>query len=89
MKNNPVNLELTVTNHVLYMTGSAHELIPVKALVARLLEAISEQKVVIFDKEEHLLAMSKQLPEIVSEWDAQTELLVQKLHQARDEQVCR
>ena len=32
--------------------------------------------------------MSKQLATIISDWDTQTDQMVQQLHQARDKHVC-
>ena len=58
-----------------------------KALVAKLTEMLNEKKVWIFDKEECLLGMSKQLATIISDWDTQTDQMLQQLHQARDKQV--
>ena len=55
--------------------------------VAKLMEMVNEKKVWIFDKEECLLGMSKQLATIISDWDTQTDQMVQQLHQARDRQV--
>ena len=48
---------------------------------------VNEKKVWIYDKEEHLLGMSKQLTAIVSDWDTETQQMIEKLHQARDHQV--
>lgn len=48
---------------------------------------VNEKKVWIFDKEECLLGMSKQLATIISDWDTQTDQMVQQVHQARDKQV--
>ena len=51
------------------------------------MDSVNEKKVWIYDKEEHLLGMSKQLTAIISDWDTETQQMIDKLHQARDEQV--
>ena len=56
-------------------------------LIAKLTEIVNEKKVWIFDKEECLLGMSKQLATIISDWDTQTDQMVQELYEARDTQV--
>ena len=56
-------------------------------LVSQLTEMVNEKKVWIYDKEEHLLGMSKQLTAIISDWDTETQQMIEKLHKARDEQV--
>lgn len=48
---------------------------------------VNEKKVWIFDKEEHLLGTSKQLTAVISDWDSETQQMIEKLHRARDEQV--
>ena len=53
-----------------------------------LIELINDKKVRIFDKEESLLEVEKLLTRLLSEYDNNTEEMVQKLHQARDKQVC-
>jgi hypothetical protein len=60
---------------------------PLKMLITKLTEMVNKNKVWIFDKEEHLLGMSKQLATIISDWDTETQQMIEKLHQARDEQV--
>ena len=50
-------------------------------------DTLHEKKVWIYDKEEHLLGMSKQLTAIISDWDTETQQMIEKLHKARDEQV--
>ena len=57
-------------------------------LVAKLMDSVNEKKVWIYDKEEHLLGMSKQLTTIISDWDTETQQMIEKLHEARDQQVC-
>ena len=59
----------------------------VSVLVSELTDAVNEKKVWIYDKEEHLLGMSKQLTAIISDWDTETQQMIEKLHKARDEQV--
>ena len=56
-------------------------------LVTLLKEMVNEKKVWIYDTEEHLLGMSKQLTAIISDWDTETQQMIDKLHQARDAQV--
>ena len=56
-------------------------------LLSRLTEIVNEKKVWIYDKEEHLLGMSKQQTAIISDWDTETQQMIEKLHQARDQQV--
>ena len=58
-------------------------------MVAKLIDMVNEKKVWILDKEEHLLGMSKQLTAVISDWDTETQELVDKLHNARDKQVYR
>ena len=67
--------------------GTPHDLMMIGLLVSRLTEIVNEKKVWIYDKEEHLLGMSKQLTAIISDWDTDTQLMIDKLHQARDQQV--
>ena len=71
----------------LHFLGCAHELVTLKELIAKLTEMVNEKKVWIFDKEECLLGMSKQLATIISDWDTETNQMIQQLHQARDRQV--
>ena len=59
----------------------------ISVLVSKLTDAVNEKKVWIYDKEEHLLGMSKQLTAIISDWDTETQQMIENLHQARDEQV--
>ena len=67
--------------------GCTHKLVTLKAHIAKLIEVVNEKKVWIFDKEECLLGMSKQLATIICDWDTQTDQMVQQLHEARDKQV--
>ena len=59
----------------------------ISTLVSELTEIVNEKKVWIYDKEEHLLGMSKQLTAIISDWDTETQQMIEKLHKARDVQV--
>ena len=59
----------------------------INLLVSKLTDAVNEKKVWIYDKEEHLLGMSKQLTAIISNWDTETQQMIEKLHKARDDQV--
>ena len=70
-----------------YASGAPHELILINLLVSKLTDTVNEKKVWIYDKEEHLLGMSKQLTAIISDWDTETQQMIEKLHKARDEQV--
>ena len=70
-----------------YVSGTPHELILINLLVSKLTDVVNEKKVWLYDKEEHLLGMSKQLTAIISDWDTETQQMIDKLHQARDEQV--
>ena len=56
-------------------------------MVATLTEMVNEKKVWIYDKEERLLGMSKLLTTILSDWDVETQCMVKKLRQARDDQA--
>ena len=56
-------------------------------MVSNLTDLVNEKRVWIYDKEEHLLGMSKQLTAIISDWDTETQQMIDKLHQARDQQV--
>ena len=69
------------------VSGIPHDLMLIRLLVAKLTEMVNEKKVWIYDKEEHLLGMSKQLTAIISDWDTETQQMIEKLHKARDEQV--
>lgn len=44
-------------------------------------------KLWIFDKEECLLGLVKQLTQILSDWDSDTEEMIAKLRDTRNEQV--
>ena len=55
--------------------------------ISALTEKINERKVLIYEKEEHLLGMSKQLTAIISDWDTETQHMIEELHKARDCQV--
>ena len=68
-------------------TGTPHDLMMIGLLVSKLADTVNEKKVWIYDKEEHLLEMSKQLTAIISDWDTETQQMIEKLHKARDEQV--
>ena len=56
-------------------------------LLSQLTDMVNEKKVWIYDKEEHLLGMSKQLTAIISDWDTETQHMIEELHKARDRQV--
>lgn len=72
---------------VLIFTGKPHTLVDIPILVAEFLQKINDKKLWVFDKEEHLLGIVKQLTRILSDWDGDTEASVIKLHEARDRHV--
>ena len=53
------------------------------------MKLVNDMKLGIFDKEECLLGLAKQLTRILSDWDSDTEEMITKLHNARDKQVCK
>lgn len=67
--------------------GSAHRLVDIQLFVADFLDKINDMKVWIFDKEEYLLGIVKQLTRILSDWDNDTETMIAELHEARDRHV--
>ena len=73
------------THH--YFPGSSHELVDIQAIVADFLNKINDIKVWIFDKEEYLLGIAKQLTRILSDWDDDTDKMIAELHEARDRHV--
>ena len=84
--------ELSTVSTTMYyvcciITGAPHSLKTISLLVSKLTDLVNEKKVWIYDKEEHLLGMSKQLTAIISDWDTETQQMIDKLHQARDEHV--
>ena len=70
-----------------YFPGSSHQLVDIQVFVADFLCKINDMKVWIFDKEEHLLGMVKQLTRILSDWDNDTDKMIAELHEARDRHV--
>ena len=70
-----------------YFPGSSHELVDMQVIVADFVCKINDMKVWIFDKEEHLLGMVKQLTRILSDWDNDTDKMITELHEARDRHV--
>ena len=68
-------------------TGLGHKIVPLDELAMALIDLINDKKVRVFDKEESLLGVEKLLTRLLSEFDGNTEEMVQKLHQARDKQV--
>ena len=73
--------------YLCYVSGASHELVLINLLVSKLTDVVNEKKVWIYDKEEHLLGMSKQLTAIISDWDTETQQMIDNLHQSRDQQV--
>ena len=67
--------------------GYNHNLKAISSLVTLLTDLVNEKKVWIYDKEEHLLGMSKQLTAVISAWDTETQEMIEKLHEARDKHV--
>ena len=67
--------------------GNNHNLKAISSLVTLLTDLVNEKKVWIYDKEEHLLGMSKQLTAVISDWDTETQEMIEKLHEARDKHV--
>ena len=53
----------------------------------RLTEDIDVMRGVMLKKEEKLAALFKKTSKIMSEYEKETEMMVEKLHKARDEQV--
>ena len=70
-----------------YFSGSAHQLVDIQVFVTDFLDKINDIKVWIFDKEEHLLGIVKQLTRILSDWDNDTDKMITELHEARDRHV--
>ena len=66
------------------VTGLDHRIKSLEVYISALTEKINERKVLIYEKEEHLLGMSKQLTAIISDWDTETQHMIEELHQARD-----
>ena len=58
-----------------------------QVIVADFVCKINDMKVWIFDKEEHLLGMVKQLTRILSDWDNDTDKMITELYEARDRHV--
>ena len=56
-------------------------------LAAELSNEIEERKSEVIDREDKLSALFKNTSSIISDYDIETEDMVQKLHDRRDEQV--
>ena len=69
------------------VTGLDHRIKSLEVYISALTEKINERKLLIYEKEEHLLGMSKQLTAIISDWDTETQHMIEELHKARDRQV--
>ena len=76
---------MTINN--LCFTGTPHDLRDLQNLSDGFIKLINDMKLWIFDKEECLLGLVKQLTRILSDWDNETEEMITKLHTARDKQV--
>ena len=57
-------------------------------LVGRLTEDIDVMREAMLEKEEKLAALFKKTSKIMSEYEKETEEMVNQLHRAREEQVC-
>ena len=64
-----------------------HDLQDLQNLSEGFIKLINDMKLWIFDKEECLLGLVKQLTIILSNWDNETEEMITELHSARDKQV--
>ena len=69
------------------VTDLDHRIKSLWVYISALTEKINERKLLIYEKEEHLLGMSKQLTAIISDWDTETQHMIEELHKARDRQV--
>ena len=81
---------LAISFNILFhfiITGTPHNPMLIALMLSKLTDMVNEKKVWIYDKEERLLGMSKQLTDIISDWDTETRQMIEKLHKARDEQV--
>ena len=56
--------------------------------MTRLTEDIEVMREAMLEKEQKLAALFKKTSKIMSEYEKETEEMVQQLHRARDEQVC-
>ena len=71
------------------IVGASHDFVDVQILADQFVKLINDMKLWIFDKEECLLGLVKQLTRILSDWDSDTEEMITKLNNARDKQVCK
>ena len=60
---------------------------PLDKLVAELATEMNEMKADVLDREDKLAALFKLTSSIVSDFDSETEDMIQKIHETRDEQV--
>ena len=67
--------------------GEAHCFVELAVMADTFVNNINNKKLWIFDKEECLNGLVKQLTRILSDWDDVTRDTVTTLHNARDEQV--
>ena len=79
----------TALSTYIYIIGSSHDFVDLQVLADQFVKLINDMKLWIFDKEECLLGLFKQLTRILSDWDSDTEEMITKLHNARDKQVCK
>jgi hypothetical protein len=64
-----------------------HHLLDLQILNDDFVKLINDMKLWVFDKEECLLGIVKQLTRILSDWENDTEEMITILHDARDNQV--
>ena len=81
------NLYIVIMMIIVITLGSAHSLLDIEDLVAKLSSEIEEMKADILDREDKLAALFKLTSSIVSDFDSETEDMIQKIHEKRDEQV--
>ena len=67
--------------------GEAHCCVELAVIADTFVKSINSKKLWVFDKEECLNGLVKQLTRLLSDWDNVTRETVTKLHNARDEQV--
>ena len=72
---------------VFLSSGSAHKLMHLDDLIAELSTEINEMKADVVDREDKLAELFKMTSRIVSEFDSETESMIEKLRKTCDEQV--
>ena len=71
------------------ITGRPHELLNLKKLVSNLSSDIQRLSVTVIDKEQKLSALLMKANKTISEFEKNTQELLKKLYQTRDDQVCK